>query len=77
MQAIVFSSEHGGFGYNIFVNDVLVIHQPHVPVVRGMQGFASHKEAQDVAALVIKKMKSGVIPPVITLEEMQTLSVRL
>src|SRR5690349_19207085 len=51
------------FGYDIFVEGRLLIHQPSVPGLAGMKGFVRKCDAEKVAALVIKKIESGVMPP--------------
>ena len=59
------------FGYDIYVDSKMVIHQPHVPAVAGVEGFKSRAHAIKVANLVIQKMKEGNMPPTLTLEEVK------
>jgi hypothetical protein len=49
----------------------MVIHQPHVPAVAGVEGFKSKSHAIKVANLVIQKMQNGAMPPTLTLEEVK------
>lgn len=66
----------GGWGYDIYLGDTLrLINQPFVPAVSGKKGFASQKEAEQVAQLVIKKLKKGITPPIITRDELDSLKV--
>jgi hypothetical protein len=59
------------FGYDIYVNGTLTIHQPTVPGVSGNEGFKSQAAATRIAEMVITKMKEGKMPPTVTPEEMK------
>lgn len=48
-----------GWGYDILVNDSLLIHQETIPVVGGGQGFARREWAEKASRLIINKMESG------------------
>jgi hypothetical protein len=65
---VIEAPEHT-FGYDIFKGDAMFIHQPHVPGVAGVKGFAREDQAKKAAELMIEKMKSGVIPPTLSEEE--------
>ena len=54
-----------GWGYDILVNDTIVIHQESIPVLQGRQAFVEKEQAEKTAYLVISKMKNG-IPPTLT-----------
>lgn len=71
---ILFSPDLG-WGYDILENNAVKIHQPHIPVIQGMKGFRSADDAAKVAEKVIEKLEKGLMPPSLTLEEMQQLSV--
>ena len=66
----VFKSDYGGFGYDIEVDGTLVVHQPNIPVIAGYHGFATEQQAQNVAALVVQKIKNHEIPPTLTAAEL-------
>lgn len=66
---------NGGWGYNIFKNDSIYIHQMSIPALQGMQTFHSETDAKTVAALVIEKMKHDQFPG-ITIEELDSLKIR-
>lgn len=74
--ARAFRTANHTFGYNIFMNNALVIHQPVIPCYGGSSGFRSEKEAMLVAALVISKMKKGLLPPTVTRQELAKLGIR-
>ena len=57
------------FGYDVYRDDALFIHQPHVPGMPGVKGFEREDQAKKAAELMIGKMKDGVMPPTLTEEE--------
>ncbi len=69
----VFTSEHGGFGYDIEIEGRLFVHQPNVPVIKSYKGFATALEAQHVADFVVMKIKNNQIPPALTAVEVDSL----
>jgi len=64
-----------GWGYDIFDGDKLLIHQPNIPVVQGLRGFRTEEDALKVADAVVVKLEQGMMPPTLSLEEMQDLGV--
>jgi hypothetical protein len=56
-----FKTEHG-WGYDILVNDKIVIHQPMLPGKSGYNGFTTEQEAGADAQNVIESIKSGTHP---------------
>jgi len=65
------------FGYDIYKDEKLVIHQPHIPAIAGNEGFKTSDDAKKVARLAIAKMEKGQMPPTITLEELNDLKIQL
>ena len=65
-----------GWGYNIFINERLYIHQPYIPAVGGHKSFESDADALKVAKLVKEKIKNNIIPPTITINELDSLSIK-
>jgi hypothetical protein len=61
------------WGYNILLDNRIIIKQPTPPGMFGNNGFATKKGAEDVAKLVISKMKKGEVAPTITIDEMKKL----
>lgn len=72
-RASVFRSEFGGFGFDIYANDKLIIHQPTVPVLRGQKGFPSEVSATSAAQLMIEKILSNQMPPSLSESEVNSL----
>ena len=71
----IIDAPDNSFGYDIFLNGKLYIHQVSVPGVPGVKGFNSKTSAQKVAQLVMSKIKSGEVPPTISAEELKNLKV--
>jgi len=71
----VMLSPNSGFGYSIFQDDKLYISQPHIPAIQGLKGFSSEQDAQTAAAFAISKLQQGIFPPMVTVEELDSLGV--
>ena len=54
------------FGYDVYRNDAMVIHQPHIPGMPGVKGFAREDQAKKAADLMIQKMKNREMPPTLS-----------
>jgi hypothetical protein len=63
------------YGYDVFSNGRLMIHQKSIPAMPGNEGFKTKADAEKVAQLVIEKIKKSEMPPTVTVEEMQKLKV--
>ena len=63
------------YGYDVFADGRLMIHQTSVPALPGNEGFRTKQDATKVALLVIDKIKKGEMPPTISIDEMKSLSV--
>ncbi len=64
-----------GFGYDIYRNKVLYIHQPNVPAIAGNQGFSTVTNAQKTAKLVVYKIQKNILPPSVSIQELDSLGV--
>jgi len=68
--------EVGGYwGYDVYKDNQLLIHQPNIPAIEGDRGFSSEQKAITVANLTIKKLQDGVMPPTLSIEELDSLKV--
>ena len=63
-----------GWGYNILVNDSIIIHQEFIPVISSHTGFPKKEEAQKAADMVIGKISKGGFPSITEPELQQILS---
>lgn len=67
----IIPAEGNTYGYNIYTDGQLMIHQPSKPGMSGNRGFDTKEAASKMAALVISKIKKGEMPPTVTKEEME------
>lgn len=66
----IIPSENNTFGYDIYVDSILLIHQISKPGIAGNEGFSTKEQAQQVANLVVKKIRNNEMPPTVTTEEL-------
>ena len=64
------------FGYEILVKDKVLIRQTNMPGIAGTLGFVKKKDAGHVAMLMITKMRKGMMPPTVTIREMDSLHIK-
>lgn len=64
-----------GWGYDIYMNGSMYVHQPHIPAISGNKGFRSEADAKRTAELVIHKIKNNIIPPSLSVKELDSLGV--
>lgn len=69
----IINAQNKTFCYDIFADSRLIIHQTSIPGLSGNEGFKRKESAEDVAKLVISKVKNGEMPPTVTIEEMKKL----
>lgn len=67
----VIKAPNNTWGYDIYKENKLVIHQTSKPAIEGNMGFSSVSKAQAVATIIIKKLRAGIIPPTITRAEIE------
>jgi hypothetical protein len=77
LSYIIIPGLHHTYGYDILRNGRMLIHQPSIPCKPGFDGFSTEKDARKVALLVLEKLKKGVMPPSVTLEEIKAGGVNL
>jgi len=63
------------YGYDVFADGRLMIHQTSAPALPGNEGFKTSEDATKVALLVIDKIRKGEMPPTISIDEMKKLNV--
>jgi hypothetical protein len=68
---------HMGWGYDIYKNDKLYIHQEIIPAIEGRKNFTSKDEAMRLGELVARKIKQGKGGglPQISIEEIDSLKI--
>jgi hypothetical protein len=71
---IIHSAENT-YGYEILIKKTLFIHQPCIPGMPGNKGFVRKSSAEKVARLVIKKIQKGIVPPTVTIKELDSMKI--
>jgi len=64
-----------GFGYNIYMQQTLYVHQPNIPAVSGNRGFKSEADAEKTAMLTVYKIRNNIMPPSLSVKELDSLGV--
>ena len=64
-----------GWGYNIYREGKLYIHQPHIPAIAGNQTFRSEEDAIKTGRFIIVKIRKNILPPSVTLAELDSLGI--
>jgi len=73
----IIPSESNTYGYEILVNNKLLISQKNIPGLPGNKGFCSKYDAINTARLVIRKLQQGEVPPTITTKELDSMKIKL
>ncbi|HVX51709.1 MAG TPA: DUF4907 domain-containing protein [Chitinophagaceae bacterium] len=63
------------WGYNINLNGKVFIHQTTIPGMQGNIAFSRKTDAENTAKLVVQKIKKGIMPPSVSLQELQQLNI--
>ncbi|WP_288425292.1 DUF4907 domain-containing protein [uncultured Spirosoma sp.] len=66
-----------GWGYDVFSQGRLILHQPTIPGVAGERGFANESQARQVGERVISKLKGGKGLPTITPDELRDMNISI
>ncbi len=69
----VIDAPNGTFGYDVFSNGQLLLHQTNMPGQPGVEGCKTKADVEKLAAFVIEKIKKGLMPPTVETEELRTL----
>lgn len=64
-----------GWGYDIYIFGSLYIHQPNIPAVPGNRGFKTEADAKKAGAWAVHKIRNNIMPPTISVEELDSLGV--
>ncbi len=64
-----------GYGYNILMDGNMYVHQPHIPAVPGNKGFSTVADAKKAGTLIKYKVEHHIMPPSVTLEELDSLGI--
>lgn len=61
------------FGYKIFADGKAMIMQESMPAVPGNKGFPRKKDAERMANLVIYKLQNNIMPPTVSVSEVDSI----
>ncbi|UCG28256.1 MAG: DUF4907 domain-containing protein [Bacteroidales bacterium] len=64
-----------GWGYDIFIDGKVYIHQPMIPAVQGISEFETEAKARKTAEFVVDKIKRNIIPPTVSYKELDSLGI--
>ncbi|MCY7306990.1 MAG: DUF4907 domain-containing protein [Rhodoferax sp.] len=71
----IIEAPNGTFGYDVFSDGKLFLHQTNLPGQPGVEGCKTREDVEKLAAFVITKIKKGEMPPTVTTEELKTLGI--
>ncbi|MFZ4400515.1 MAG: DUF4907 domain-containing protein [Bacteroidales bacterium] len=66
-----FKTDSLAWGYDIYKNGKITIHQPNIPAIEGNITFKSKEDAYKTAELVVIKLKNNIFPPSLSKEEVE------
>ncbi|MEO7309091.1 MAG: DUF4907 domain-containing protein [Chitinophagaceae bacterium] len=72
----IITSNDGTYGYEIYLNNKMIIKQTNIPGISGSNGFRRINDADKIASLVIDKLLKGIMPPTVEKAEMDKLHVQ-
>ena len=64
-----------GWGYDIYNGGQIYIHQPNIPAIPGNRGFSSQQHAKTAGSFAVYKIRNNIMPPTISVEELDSLGV--
>jgi hypothetical protein len=68
-------SEHTGFGFEILQGSSPLIIQPHIPAIQGIKGFDTKEQAAIIGNYMIYKINNGIMPPSISVQDLDSLEI--
>lgn len=71
----IIDAPNNTFGYDVFVDGKLLIHQLNIPAMPGVEGFKTKEDAIKVAELVMRKIGLGEMPPTVSTEELKNIGI--
>jgi hypothetical protein len=64
-----------GWGYDLYVNDTVYIHQEYMPAASGRKGFETEADARKIGTLALNKMAYSRFP-VISVAELDSCGIK-
>ena len=75
LTSTIIEAPNGTFGYEVFSDGKLFLHQTNLPGQPGNDGCKTKADAEKLVAFVIEKIKQGQMPPTIETEDLKTLGI--
>lgn len=72
----IIPSINNTYGYEILIDNRVLIRQQNIPAMPGLKGFRRKEDAEKVARLVLKKLAKGIMPPTIEKQELDKLKIK-
>ncbi len=76
MQTFKNADGLGSYGFDIYQEGKMMIHQNSIPAIQGNKGFSTEEEAKVVGALMLYRISNGIMPPSITISDLDSLGVK-
>ena len=76
MQTFKNADGLGGYGFDIYQEGKMMIHQNSIPAIQGNKGFNTEEESKAVGALMLYRISNGIMPPSISIEDLDSLGVK-
>ena len=64
-----------GWGYDIYLEGKLYIHQPYIPAISGNEPFRSEEDARKTGQLIIAKIRKNILPPSVAITELDSIGI--
>ena len=74
-NAIITFDGQFGWGYEVLIKNKPYIRQETIPAISGNRGFSSKEKAEKAAQFVIYKIEKNIMPPTVTVAELDSLGV--
>jgi len=71
----VTESDNAGYGFEILQGANTLIIQPHIPAIQGIKGFETDQQASIVGNYMIYKINNGIMPPSISIQDLDSLGI--
>lgn len=68
-----FQNKDTTWGYDIYIDGNIYVHQPHKPALPGTNGFNNEKSAQKAAETVVSKIRKNILPPTLSVGEVDSI----
>ena len=75
LTSTIIDAPNGTFGYDVFSDGKLFLHQTNLPGQPGNDGCKTKADAEKLAAFVMEKIRKGEMPPTVATEDLKTLGI--